>query len=82
MDAAQLGGDGPAVPRVVLGGEELSFCGVGEPAPETLVYCCGPGPLLDAVEERCTAHTERFQAKAADPEAASDVFELVLQLPG
>ncbi|WP_031480846.1 PDR/VanB family oxidoreductase [Streptomyces bicolor] len=32
----------------------------------TLVYCCGPGPLLDAVEERCPGgvlHMERFQAK-------------------
>jgi ferredoxin-NADP reductase len=32
----------------------------------TLVYCCGPGPLLDAVEARCPAgvlHVERFQPK-------------------
>ncbi|GAB2849537.1 PDR/VanB family oxidoreductase [Streptomyces deserti] len=32
----------------------------------TLVYCCGPGPLLDAVEERCppgVLHVERFQPK-------------------
>ncbi|MFF3333200.1 PDR/VanB family oxidoreductase [Streptomyces sp. NPDC002888] len=32
----------------------------------TLVYCCGPGALLDAVEERCPAgalHIERFQPK-------------------
>jgi ferredoxin-NADP reductase len=32
----------------------------------TLVYCCGPGPLLDAVEERCPAaalRVERFQPK-------------------
>ncbi|MCX4704919.1 PDR/VanB family oxidoreductase [Streptomyces sp. NBC_01373] len=32
----------------------------------TLVYCCGPGPLLDAVEARSPAgvlHVERFQAK-------------------
>lgn len=31
----------------------------------TLVYCCGPGPLLDAVQERCPAgalHVERFRA--------------------
>ncbi|MEV2216760.1 PDR/VanB family oxidoreductase [Streptomyces sp. NPDC050997] len=33
----------------------------------TLVYCCGPEALLDAVEERCPAgslHVERFQPKA------------------
>ncbi|MFF4833564.1 PDR/VanB family oxidoreductase [Streptomyces sp. NPDC001315] len=32
----------------------------------TLVYCCGPGPLLDAVEERCPSgvlNVERFQPK-------------------
>ncbi|MEU6528788.1 PDR/VanB family oxidoreductase [Streptomyces sp. NPDC046928] len=32
----------------------------------TLVYCCGPGPLLDAVEERCppsALRVERFQPK-------------------
>ncbi|MFJ9538578.1 PDR/VanB family oxidoreductase [Streptomyces sp. NPDC101225] len=37
----------------------------GLPA-DTLVYCCGPGPLLDAVEERCPAgrlRVERFTPK-------------------
>jgi ferredoxin-NADP reductase len=32
----------------------------------TLVYCCGPGPLLDAVEKRCPTgllHMERFTPK-------------------
>jgi ferredoxin-NADP reductase len=39
---------------------------LGTPAEGTLVYCCGPEPLLRAVEERCAAwpdgalHTERF----------------------
>ena len=53
-------------------------------APDTPVYCCGPGPLLDAVEARCgdrppgTLRTERFTARAADPDAVSDSFELVL----
>ncbi|WP_405727920.1 PDR/VanB family oxidoreductase [Streptomyces sp. NBC_00028] len=35
-------------------------------AEGTLVYCCGPGPLLDAVEARCPAgclHMERFTPK-------------------
>ncbi|MDN0198555.1 PDR/VanB family oxidoreductase [Streptomyces sp. S.PNR 29] len=38
---------------------------LGDLADGTLVYCCGPGPLLDAVEERCPSgvlHVERFQA--------------------
>ena len=39
---------------------------LGTPAPDTAVYCCGPGPLLDAVEASCatwptgTLHVERF----------------------
>jgi ferredoxin-NADP reductase len=28
---------------------------LGEPRPDTAVYCCGPAPLLDAVRERCAA---------------------------
>ncbi|MER7837794.1 PDR/VanB family oxidoreductase [Streptomyces sp. NPDC096040] len=50
----------------------------------TLVYCCGPGPLLDAVEERCPAgvlRVERFQPKAR--QAAEDgQFEVVLAQSG
>lgn len=39
---------------------------LGEPQPGTLVYCCGPAGLLEAVEARCAAwpegtlHLERF----------------------
>ncbi|MCF8527169.1 MAG: PDR/VanB family oxidoreductase [Candidatus Nanopelagicales bacterium] len=41
-------------------------------APDTAVYCCGPGPLIDAVEQACAKlgrpapHVERFSAKAVD----------------
>lgn len=45
-----------------------------------LVYCCGPGPLLDAVEERCPAgilRVERFQPKAQEAGADGE-FEVVL----
>jgi ferredoxin-NADP reductase len=59
------------------------------PADGTLVYCCGPGPLLDAVEAQCrdwpsgALQVERFSAKPADPEAAPvSSFELVLQRSG
>ncbi|MDH6213031.1 PDR/VanB family oxidoreductase [Streptomyces pseudovenezuelae] len=45
----------------------LDLASVLDDLPEgTLVYCCGPGPLLDAVEERCPApvlRVERFQPK-------------------
>jgi ferredoxin-NADP reductase len=36
-------------------------------APGTQVYCCGPEPLLAAVEQRCPARTERFAVPAAPP---------------
>ncbi|WP_340374673.1 PDR/VanB family oxidoreductase [Streptomyces sp. SS7] len=50
----------------------------------TLVYCCGPGPLLDAVEARCPAgalHLERFQPK--EQQAGEDTgFEVELARSG
>ncbi|WP_179023099.1 PDR/VanB family oxidoreductase [Streptomyces sp. IMTB 2501] len=50
----------------------------------TLVYCCGPGPLLDAVEERCPAgalRIERFRPK--EQRASMDrEFEVVLARSG
>ncbi|NEY34053.1 2Fe-2S iron-sulfur cluster binding domain-containing protein [Streptomyces sp. PRKS01-65] len=50
----------------------------------TLVYCCGPGPLLDAVEERCpprALRTERFRPK--EPRAGADAeFEVELARSG
>ncbi|MER6738070.1 PDR/VanB family oxidoreductase [Streptomyces puniciscabiei] len=55
-----------------------------DPPDGTLVYCCGPGPLLDAVEERCPAgvlRVERFQPK--DLQAGGDEeFEVVLARSG
>ncbi|MDK1471878.1 PDR/VanB family oxidoreductase [Streptomyces sp. 549] len=56
--------------------------------PGTLVYCCGPQPLLAAVEERCrtwpagTLHVERFQARDTDPRTPSRSFELELRQSG
>ncbi|MGW2640558.1 PDR/VanB family oxidoreductase [Streptomyces sp. NPDC001348] len=50
----------------------------------TLVYCCGPGPLLDAVEERCPAgalRVERFQPKA-QPVGDDGEFEVELARSG
>jgi ferredoxin-NADP reductase len=59
---------------------------LGNPSPGTLVYCCGPEPLLAAVEALCTSswpqdalHLERFAAKAAEtPDEGERGFELVL----
>ncbi|MEU9559821.1 PDR/VanB family oxidoreductase [Streptomyces fumanus] len=52
--------------------------------PDTLVYCCGPGPLLDAVEERCppqVLRTERFRPKER-PAGEDEEFEVVLARSG
>lgn len=56
---------------------------LGTPRPDTQVYCCGPGPLLDAVEEGCASwpdgclHIERFAAKKVEAsEDALDSFEV------
>ncbi|RCW46129.1 ferredoxin-NADP reductase [Halopolyspora algeriensis] len=59
------------------------------PAPrqDTKVYCCGPGPLLDAVERRCAdwpaglLRTERFLAKDQTP-VRSEAFEVELRRSG
>ncbi|MEU5595737.1 PDR/VanB family oxidoreductase [Streptomyces sp. NPDC020298] len=50
----------------------------------TLVYCCGPGALLDAVEERCPAgvlRVERFQPKE-QPVGDDGEFEVELARSG
>ncbi|MFE2515390.1 PDR/VanB family oxidoreductase [Streptomyces mirabilis] len=50
----------------------------------TLVYCCGPGPLLDAVEARCPAgllRVERFRPKAQESGADGE-FEVELARSG
>ena len=64
-----------------------------EPAPDTLIYCCGPEPLLAAVENASThwprgsLHVERFAPKpVAETETTSFEVELrqsgtVLQVP-
>jgi ferredoxin-NADP reductase len=56
---------------------------IGTPREDTVVYCCGPGPLLDAVESICASwpkgslHVERFTAKAVTDRADTQ-FELEL----
>jgi ferredoxin-NADP reductase len=63
---------------------------LGTPREGTAVYCCGPEPLLAAVERICapwppgTLHTERFTAapRESDGDDADGEFELVLQRTG
>jgi cytochrome P450/ferredoxin-NADP reductase len=57
---------------------------LGTPQPDTKVYCCGPEPLLNAVEERCTfwpkrsLHVERFAPKALAKPVLATEFEVYL----
>ena len=58
---------------------------LGEPAEGVAIYCCGPGPLLDAVEALCenwprgALHVERFQPGALlQAEDAGSSFTVVL----
>ncbi|GLY78038.1 PDR/VanB family oxidoreductase [Actinoallomurus iriomotensis] len=59
---------------------------LGEPCPGTAVYCCGPEPLLAAVEDRCATwpsgslHVERF--KAIEDTGPRTSFEVRLALSG
>ena len=57
---------------------------LGQPQPDTKVYCCGPEPLLNAVEQRCTAwpkgslHVERFVAKPLTEPVLQEAIEVHL----
>jgi ferredoxin-NADP reductase len=61
---------------------------LGTPRPGTLVYCCGPEPLLVAVEQRCAAwpegslHAERFAPKDVGEPVLTGAFEVELALSG
>ncbi|GAA2425707.1 PDR/VanB family oxidoreductase [Streptomyces macrosporus] len=61
---------------------------LGSPRPDVRVYCCGPAPLLAAVERECAAwpvyalRTERFTAAASAPPVRKDPFEVELRRSG
>ena len=58
------------------------------PDPGTKVYCCGPAPLLAAVEQACAAwppyslRTERFNAGALPEPVHQRAFEVELRRTG
>lgn len=60
---------------------------LGAPGADTVVYCCGPGPLIDAVEDICRTwragalHRERF-APGARPAREPGSFEVHLARSG
>ena len=61
---------------------------LAEPVEDSLVYCCGPEPLLAAVERHCVSwprgslHVERFSSKAIDELIADAEFEVELAVSG
>jgi cytochrome P450/ferredoxin-NADP reductase len=61
---------------------------LGTAAPDTLVYCCGPEPLLAAVEQRCAGwpsralHVERFAARPMTAPVRAEAFEVELVRSG
>lgn len=61
---------------------------LGQPEEGTAVYCCGPEPLLAAVEEHCAAwpdgtlHIERFAPKPDATQGPRHEFEIELAQTG
>ena len=61
---------------------------LGTPQPDTKVYCCGPEPLLNAVEQACadwpagSLHVERFVAKPLTEPVLAEAFDVELQRSG
>jgi ferredoxin-NADP reductase len=58
---------------------------LGTPEPQTAIYCCGPEPLLAAVESHSSGwppgslHLERFAPKPQAEPVRKEAFEVVLQ---
>ncbi|MHC5908413.1 PDR/VanB family oxidoreductase [Streptomyces sp. S6] len=85
-ELGRYGGRVTVAPQDETGGL-LELGPVLDELPEdTLVYCCGPGPLLDAVESRCPSgvlHVERFRPKEQGQDAADTrEFDVVLERSG
>ncbi|QIZ37766.1 PDR/VanB family oxidoreductase [Saccharopolyspora sp. ASAGF58] len=61
---------------------------LGTPTDGTAIYCCGPGALLDAVEQACerwpagALHLERFRPKEGVLDGANSPFEVELESSG
>ena len=58
------------------------------PRPSTLVYACGPEPMLDALDVAMTAwpagslHVERFTPRTIETDGADDPFEVACAASG
>jgi ferredoxin-NADP reductase len=66
----------------------LPLAEILQPAEDTLVYCCGPEPLLQAVEATCATwppgslHLERFSPKDLGEREEAIAFQVELALTG
>ncbi|MEU0395606.1 PDR/VanB family oxidoreductase [Streptomyces sp. NPDC006208] len=83
-ELAALDGEVTVVPQDEQGHIDLDAALAGLPA-DTLVYCCGPEPLLAAVEERCPAgqlRLERFAAPVVERTGDDEVFEVECAVSG
>ncbi|MGW1787065.1 PDR/VanB family oxidoreductase [Streptomyces sp. NPDC002143] len=75
------------VPQDELGMLDLEAW-LGSTSPDTKVYCCGPAPLLAAVEAACAARppyalrVERFTAAAQSAPVREAPFEVELRRTG
>ena len=91
LDALQLENDHLArvslYPQDEVGLIDLDSI-LAPPRPGTLIYCCGPEALLEAVERCCaqwpagTLHVERFAPKDAGEPVFSGTFEVELAASG
>lgn len=85
-DLAPHGDRVQIAPQDEVGLLDLSV--IDETAPGTVVYCCGPSALIDAVTARCesvgrTLHVERFVPVVTAEQARHGAgFEVVLQRSG
>lgn len=61
---------------------------LGNPAPGTVAYCCGPEPLIQAVERHCASwpeellHIERFRPRELEALVQAAPFEVELRRSG
>ncbi|MEV3931199.1 MULTISPECIES: PDR/VanB family oxidoreductase [unclassified Streptomyces] len=79
-----LGGDVTLVPQDERGHIDLDTALAGLP-DGTLVYSCGPEPLLTAVEQRCPAdrlRLERFAAPTVERAGDDEAFEVECRASG
>lgn len=86
-ELAQYGDRVSYVPRDEMDRFDLDEL-LGSPVEGGLVYCCGPGSLLDAVEEKCSMwapgalQVERFTPRASNRSTRDEVFVVELAQSG